>query len=61
MGFIDTFLKFSISVQIRVGIISVVLFAIIISFALLFVSTLIQYNTMINYYEEIIEDEDNKM
>ena len=61
MGFIDTFLKLSISVQIRVGIISVVFFAIIILFALLAVSTLIQYNTMINYYEEIIEDEDNKM
>lgn len=61
MGLMDTFLKLTISVQIRVGIISVVLFAIIISLALLTVSTLIQYNTMINYYEEIIEDEDNKM
>ena len=57
----DQFLKLKISLQIRVGIISVVLFAIIISLALLTVSTLIQYNTMINYYEEIIEDEDNKM
>jgi len=61
MGLMDSFLKLTISVQIRVGIISVVLFAIIISLALLTASTLIQYNTMINYYEEIIEDEDNKM
>ena len=61
MGLMDKFLKLKISLQIRVGIISVVLFAIIISLALLTVSTLIQYNTMINYYEEIIEDEDNKM
>ena len=61
MGIMDTFLKLSISAQIRVGIISVVLFAIIISFALLTVSTLVQYNTMMNYYEDIIEGEDNKM
>jgi len=61
MGLMDKFLKLTISVQIRVGIICVVLFAIIISLALLTVSTLIQYNTMINYYEEIIEDEDNKL
>ena len=57
----EKFLKLKISVQIRVGIITVVLFAIIISVALLIVSTLIQYNSMINYYDEIIEDEDNKM
>ena len=61
MGILDSFLKLTISVQIRVGIIIVVLFAILISLALLTVSTLIQYNTMTNYYENIIEDEDNKM
>lgn len=61
MGLMDNFLKLKISLQIRVGIITVVLFAIIISLALLTVSALIQYNTMTNYYEEIIEDEDNKM
>ncbi len=61
MGLMERFLKMTISVQIRVGIITVVLFAIIISLALLTVSTLIQYNSMINYYENIMEDEDNKM
>ena len=61
MILMERFLKLKISVQIRVGIITVVLFAIIISLALLTVSTLIQYNSMINYYDEIVEDEDNKM
>ena len=61
MSLIDRFLKLTISVQIRVGIITVVVFAVIIFLALLIVSTLIQYNTMINYYEQIIDDEDNKM
>ena len=61
MTLFDKFLKLSISLQIRVGIICVILFAVIILSSLLIISTLIQFNTMQNYYNEIIENENDNM
>ena len=61
MTLFDKFLKLSISLQIRVGIICVIFFAVIILSSLLIISTLIQFNTMQNYYFEIIENENDNM
>ena len=61
LGLLDRFLKFTINMQIRVGITVVVLIAILISIALLSMSNIIQYNNFTNYYENIIQDENDKM
>ena len=61
MTLFDKFLKLSISLQIRVGIICVILFAVSILSSLLIISTLIQFNTMQNYYHQIIEKENDNM
>ena len=61
LSLLDRCLKLTINMQIRVGITFVVLMAIIISILLLTMSNLIQYHNFTNYYENIIQDEDNKM
>ena len=61
ISILDRCLKLTINMQIRVGIILVVLTAIIISILLLTMSNLIQYYNFTNYYENTIQDEDNKM
>ena len=61
LSFLDRCLKLTINMQIRVGITFVVLMAIIISILLLTMSNLIQYHNFTGFYENIIQDEDNKM
>ena len=61
ISILDRCLKLTINMQIRVGITLVVLIAIIISILLLIMSNLIQYYNFTNYYENTIQDEDNKM
>ena len=61
ISILDRFLKLTINMQIRVGITLVVLIAIIISILLLIMSNLIHYYNFTNYYENTIQDEDNKM
>ena len=61
ISILDRCLKLTINMQIRVGITFVVLIAIIISMLLLTMSNIIQYYNFSSYYENIIQDEDNKM
>ena len=55
ISILDRCLKLTINMQIRVGIILVVLTAIIISILLLTMSNLIQYYNFTNYYENTIK------
>ena len=61
ISLLDKCLTLTINMQIRVGITLVVLSAIIISMLLLTMSNIIQYYNFSSYYENIIQDEDNKM
>ena len=61
VSLLDKCLTLTINMQIRLGITIVVLGAIIISMLLLTMSNIIQYYNFSSYYENIIQDEDNKM
>ena len=61
MCFFYKFLTFTINMQIRLRILSVISVSIIISIVLLVMSNLIQYHNFVNSFESIIEDKDNKM
>ena len=61
MGWLDKFLTLTINMQIRIGILFVILLVIIISIILLIMSCLIQFYLFTNSFENIIEENDNKM
>ena len=61
MGWLDKFLTLTINMQIRIGISFVILLVIIISIILLLMSCLIQFYLFTNSFEDIIEENDNKM
>lgn len=61
LAILDKCLKLTINVQIRLGITFLVVISIIISLVLLVMSNLIQFEYFTNYYENIIQNEDNKM